>query len=137
MPSSPCIFVVEDNADDILLIKMALEEHRVLHELIVAGNSDEVTSVLRGIGRELPVPDLILVDLNIPGADGPSVVQRIRDHSLCSQMPLIVVTSSDSPRDREWTAAFRPRYYFRKPSDYDQFMTLGKIVHKTLTDERG
>jgi len=64
--------------------------------------------------------------------DGPDMFRLFRDHPCCCDTPLIVITSSDSPRDRAWTEQFRVAHFFRKPSNYDAFMKLGELVRAVV-----
>jgi CheY-like chemotaxis protein len=126
------ILLAEDNAGDVLLIRRALESHQVECKLIVAEDGDKVTAILARIGQDLPAPDVLILDLNLPRMDGRDMFQRVRAHPACSRTPLIVVTSSDSPADLAWTSAFGIAHYFRKPSNLDEFFQLGAVV-KALT----
>ena len=128
------VFLAEDNNGDVLLVRRALRTHQLDGELLVAQHGGEVTSLLERIGNDIPAPDVLILDLNLPRMDGPELFERVRAHPLCSQTPLIVVTSSDSPRDHEWTSAFNVAYYFRKPSSLDEFLTLGAVV-KSITSK--
>jgi CheY-like chemotaxis protein len=56
------------------------------------------------------------------------LLRIVRAHPLCTKTPLVVITSSESPRDREWTSAHGISHYFRKPSEYDASMQLGAVV---------
>ena len=86
-----------------------------------------------GTSPETPCPDLMLLDLNLPKVDGSTILQEFRKHPECSLTPVIVVTSSDAQTDRAKVAEFQITRYFRKPSDFDAFMELGRIV-KELFD---
>jgi len=122
------ILLAEDNPGDVYLVRQALIEHRVDAELFVAQNGDEWTALLERVGRDVPRPDLLLMDLNIPRIDGRELFRCVRAHPLCADVPLVVVSSSDSVKDRVWTNEFRVARYFRKPSDYDAFLHLGAVI---------
>jgi chemotaxis family two-component system response regulator Rcp1 len=126
------ILLAEDNPGDVLLVREALELQRLEFELCVAEDGDRLRNILTRLGKDLPRPDVVLLDINLPRIDGPELFQSIREHPLCADAPVIAVTSSDSPRDRAWTDQFRVTHYFRKPSSYDAYMQLGKLVCSVL-----
>jgi DNA-binding response OmpR family regulator len=76
-------------------------------------------------------PDLILLDLNLPKFTGAVLLEKLRACKKCAEIPVVIVTSSDSPKDRE-VATRLGSGYFRKPSDFEQFMLLGGIVRALL-----
>ncbi len=83
--------------------------------------------------RELDYsPQLILLDLNLPCTTGDQLLHRIRRSPCLVDVPVIVVTSSESPKDREAVAAFPGINYFRKPADFDQYMELGVLIKDVL-----
>ena len=131
------ILLAEDNFGDVLLVEQALTEHQVDHELHVVKDGDEALQFLDRMGEagEPPCPDVLLLDLNLPKVEGPQVLQQFRKHPACAQTPVIVVTSSDAPRDRKRVEALGATAYFRKPSELSEFMTLGALV-KELANGR-
>src|SRR5580700_2305608 len=97
------ILLAEDNPADVYLIREALREHGVNCALRVATDGAEV---LRMISSELSLEEaqqhlgLIILDLNLPRHDGTEILQRLRETAALSHVPVVVLTSSDSPRDR-------------------------------------
>ncbi len=122
------VFLAEDNICDVLLIRRAFEEHQLQFELLVAADGDEVTALLGRIGKDLPAPNLLMLDLNLPRMEGKELFRCVRAHPLCGKIPLLVATSSDSPHDHAWTSEFEVAHYFRKPSKLDEFLRLGAVV---------
>lgn len=126
------VLLAEDNPGDVMLVREALRQQLPAFDLVVVENGDKVRSFLSTPTDNHPSPDVLLLDLNLPRVDGPDMFRLLRNHPCCSDVPLIVITSSDSPRDRAWTEEFRVTYYFRKPSTYDAFMKLGELVHSVV-----
>ena len=128
------VFLAEDNRGDILLVRQALSAHAVPHELHVVRDGGEALEFVARMGKPgaEPCPDIILLDLNLPKVDGPAVLMEFRKHPQCANTPVVVITSSDRPRDRELMSAFGVAYYFRKPSDLGEFMELGLVVSRLL-----
>jgi CheY-like chemotaxis protein len=128
------IFLAEDNPADVLLVRDALEQARIACDVRCFSDGEQIIHAIEELERtpDLRVPDLLLLDLNLPRYPGHEVLRRIRAGSRFPGLPVIVLTSSDSPRDRQQASQLDVAYYFRKPSDYDQFMQLGHIVRKLL-----
>ena len=125
------IFLAEDNDGDVFLVRRALEKKGLPHELIVLNNGEEALHWLDGHTNGSS-PDLILLDLNLPRVDGGQLLSYIRKSDTFSCTPVIVLTSSDSPRDRDMAMERGANLYFRKPTDLKSFMELGRIVEETL-----
>lgn len=134
------IILVEDNPGDVLLIREALTMAGLSYDLIVQPDGEQALAYIGRIeSGELSCPDIVLIDLNIPRKSGDMVLARLRQGSVCAQVPVVIVTSSASPKDRAIVAGDRASVYFRKPSDYDEYMELGGLVRDltsfNLTDE--
>lgn len=131
------ILVAEDNPGDVFLIRRALAEHNIPHELHVAHDGEEAIEFVAKVGQPGGVPclDLLLLDLNLPKADGPQVLAELRKHPECAATPVVVVTSSDAAKDRERMAELGISRYFRKPSDLESFMKLGSVVREVLENQ--
>ena len=125
------ILLAEDNFADILLVQQALEEHQIPHELHVVRDGAEALAFLARMGQgQMPCPDVILLDLNLPKVDGAAVLSAFRKHPKCAQTPVVVVTSSDAEKDRSRMAELGVTRYFKKPSDLDAFLQLGAVVRE-------
>src|SRR5438270_3850318 len=109
------IFVAEDNRADVYLIRKALEDRHLAHRLHVVEDGEQAADFLRAAGTGGPCPDLILLDLNLPRQDGHELLQQLRQHPHCSNKPVIVISSSDSPNDYEFAQSLDAAF-FRKPS---------------------
>ena len=129
------ILLAEDNPGDVLLVQEALAEHQIKHELHVVQDGAKALDFVSRMGEpgEAPCPDLVLLDLNLPKADGPQVLREIRKHPECAHTPVIVVSSSDAPKDRARMAEFGIARYFRKPSDFEAFLQLGALIREVVT----
>jgi len=127
------VLLAEDNPGDVMLVRDALQQQSLEFDLVVLDNGDKIRSFLHTVAEnQLPGPDVLLLDLNLPRVDGPDMFRLIREHPCCCNVPLIVITSSDSRRDRAWTEEFGVAHYFRKPSNYDAFMKLGELVRSVV-----
>ncbi len=129
------ILLAEDNDGDVFLVRRALEKRGLAHELLLAHNGEEALDWLdshSGAEAQESALDLILLDLNLPRVDGGQLLSHIRKSNSFSRTPVIVLTSSDSPKDRQMALELGANLYFRKPTDLASFMDLGRIVEETL-----
>jgi len=122
------IFLAEDNPADVYLLKEALAvESSDAVDVIVAQDGEEAMDFVerRGAFQHTATPDLIVLDLNLPKSDGSDVLRSIRESSVLSSVPVVILTSSDSPRDRAAVESLGANHYITKPSDLDAFLALG------------
>jgi len=130
----PEILVAEDNPADVYLIREALREHGVEHPIRVVPDGEEVLRMISPLdpaGEDLYLV-LIILDFNLPKHDGIEILERLRDNPKLAHVPVAVVTSSDSPRDRLIATQLGAACYLRKPSNLEQFLSLGAIFKSML-----
>lgn len=77
-------------------------------------------------------PALVVLDLNLPKKTGIEVLEHLRNSRTCRDAAVLIVTSSDSDKDKAETTRMGANGYFRKPSSYDAFMKLGEVVREML-----
>jgi CheY-like chemotaxis protein len=129
------VLIIEDNPADVHLIREALTEQRVACELEAIDDGELAMAHLNAIdaGKQSP-PDAVLLDLNLPKVTGDMLLQRMRQSRMLQGVPIIVLTSSDSPGDRGQAEQFGASAYIRKPSNLDEFMAIGEVVRQALPD---
>jgi two-component system, chemotaxis family, response regulator Rcp1 len=132
MAQTARILLAEDNDGDVFLVRRALQKRGLLNELFVTHNGEEALAWLGEHTDTTVHPNLILLDLNLPRVDGAQVLSHIRKSDSFSRIPVIVLTSSDSPKDRQMALELGANVYFRKPTDLASFMDLGRIIEETL-----
>jgi DNA-binding response OmpR family regulator len=96
--------LVEDNPGDVQLVIEALEDHQVSCDLLVVTNGEQAAAFLDDIdaGKQ-PCPSLFILDLNLPRRPGTEILERMRTDSTCQHVPVVVLTSSDSQKDKmQW-----------------------------------
>jgi CheY-like chemotaxis protein len=125
------ILLAEDNAADVYLIREALREHNVSCDLRVAPDGQEVLDALAGDAPKIREVKLIILDLNLPRHDGIEILERLRDNGL-QHIPVVVLTSSDSQRDRDLAIHLGAVRFLRKPSELEQFLGLGAVFKELL-----
>jgi chemotaxis family two-component system response regulator Rcp1 len=132
--STATILLGEDNPADVYLIRQALEEHGVKYKLEIATHGGEMISALTSKGAN--PPDLIVLDLNLPRYDGLEILKLIRNDNSLQRIPVVILTSSDSPRDRVAASDFGADCYIRKPSKLDEFMAIGQTLQLLLNSRQ-
>ena len=91
------ILIVEDNPGDIALMKQRLMELGIGHELFALTSGEEALNYLddqtkKGQGEEQWLPQLIMIDLGLPGENGLDILSKLKDHEMLRDIPVIVVT---------------------------------------------
>jgi chemotaxis family two-component system response regulator Rcp1 len=125
------VLLGEDNPADVYLVREALRENGVECNLRVARDGEEVLEILSGESPGRESIDLIILDLNLPRHDGIEILEHLRESGL-KHIPVVVLTSSDSPRDRQTAIQLGAVRYLRKPSGLEQFLNLGAIFKAML-----
>ena len=130
-----CILLAEDNPADVMLVEQALKDHAVNCKLLVMSDGAEALRFFRQLDLDstMSVPDLVLLDLHLPKHDGEEIVRQIRGSECCAKTAVVVMSSSDSPKDKADALRYSARY-FKKPSELEAFMKLGAIVKEALSD---
>jgi two-component system response regulator len=127
------ILLVEDNADDVELTRIAFAEAKIANRLVVVGDGAEALDYLFARGRHsgrdaTELPSLVLLDLNLPKVDGREVLQAIRANATTRTLPVVVLTTSTEPFDVEASYALGVNSYIQKPVDFEQFVWAVKQV---------
>ena len=124
------ILLVEDNEGDIGLVEEVFEEGRINNNLSVAEDGDEAMMFLRKEGQFANVtrPDLILLDLNLPGKDGREVLKEVKEDNNLKKIPVVVLTTSKAEEDILKSYDLHANSYITKPVDFNQFMNVIKSI---------
>ena len=117
------ILLVEDNPDDVTLTIRALKKNHLLNDVIVARDGAEALDLLFGKGETPPMvlPELILLDINLPKVNGLEVLEKIRGNERTSLLPVVVLTTSDEDRDRMESYRLGANSYISKPVEFEEF----------------
>src|SRR5580692_3526504 len=130
----PEVLLADDNPSDVYLIREALREHAVDCVLRVVSDGKDALGVISGeTGTDGAANiSLIILDLNLPRHDGIEILQKLRESAWLDHVPVVVLTSSDSPRDRVLANELGATRYLRKPSSLDEFLSLGAVFKDLL-----
>jgi len=128
------ILVAEDNPADVYLIREAMRTHGVDCHVRIATDGQQVLQLLATAKppAEREPLDLIILDLNLPRHDGIEILQILKEKTRLPVVPVVVLTSSDSPRERQVAAQLGVVRFLQKPSSLDQFLSLGAVFRELL-----
>lgn len=130
------LFMIEDNPMDIELMTMALRESGLEFTLHIADNGERGGELLEKAGRGLPVPDLVLIDLNIPRVSGLELLAIARANPALQEIPIVIFSGSLNPRDVDAATKGGATAFFPKPLDVDGFFAAGQKLIEMLRPNR-
>lgn len=124
------ILLIEDNPGDVRLTKEALKEGKIINNLHVAEDGIEASAYLKKQGKykNEPIPDLILLDLNLPRKDGRELLAEIKEDQSFKHIPVVVLTTSKAEEDIIKSYESHANCYITKPVDMNQFIKIVKSI---------
>ncbi len=133
MSDQALFLLVEDTDDDVLLIRRAFVQANILNPLQVVRRGEEAIAYLKGEGlysnrAEYPLPDLVLLDLKLPGIDGFQVLRWIRQQPELKALRVVVLTSSDEIRDVNEAYKAGANSFLVKPVDFERFVEISQAL---------
>ncbi len=122
--------MIEDNPGDARLAREALKEGRLQTHLNVAADGEAGLDFLRrrGAHAAAPRPDLILLDLNLPGKSGREVLAEIKADPSLRRIPVVILSSSQAEKDVRDSYDLHANCYVAKPGDLDQFLGAVRAI---------
>jgi two-component system response regulator len=126
------ILLVEDNPGDVDLTKEALEGAKVCNRLHVAEDGEQALDFLfrKGQYADAPRPDLILLDLNLPKRDGREVLEEIRADADLTEIPVVILTTSQADEDVGHAYRLHANCYIAKPVRFQQFLHVIQAIEE-------
>ena len=124
------VLLVEDSPGDVRLSQEAIKDAKVQMKLHVAGDGAEAMAFLAREGKyaNVPRPDLILLDLNLPKKDGREVLEGIKESRTLKSIPVVILTTSSSEADILRSYRLHANCYITKPVGLDGFLTVVKSI---------
>ena len=127
------ILLAEDREDDIILITKAFEKTQLNFPLYVVRDGEEVIAYLDGFGKfsnraEYPLPDLLLLDLKMPGTDGFEVLRWVRSQPGFGHLRILVLTSSTDIHDVNRAYSLGANSFMVKPFDFENTKELARVI---------
>jgi CheY-like chemotaxis protein len=135
MLSTDLVLVAEDNPDDALLLRRALEKAGIVARLKIVSDGEELLLYLQGRGayanrENNPMPALIILDLKMPRKSGLEVLQWLSDNHDLAVVPTIVLSASSLEEDARNAYHLGANTYFVKPSTFDELVETMKMVEE-------
>lgn len=126
------ILLVEDNPGDVRLTQEALKESRVANVVNVVQDGEEAMAYLRHADgfEEVPRPDIILLDLNLPKKDGREVLAELKSDANLRRIPVVILTTSEAEQDILRSYDLHANCYITKPVDLDDFMEVVRYIEE-------
>ena len=127
------ILLVEDNRMDVELTLDAFKEARLLNTIYVSPNGQDALNYLFGRDKyadriTYPMPNLVLLDLKLPGIDGFEVLRQVKSAPILKRLPVVILTSSKEEGDRALTYDIGANSYIVKPVSFDGFLGVIKQI---------
>jgi len=124
-PAKP-LLLVEDNADDAMILRRALGDARITEPLVHLPDAEQALAYLRTATN--PRPTLILLDLNLPGMSGVEFLRTIKKDAALSEIPVVVLSTSDERRDILDSFDLSVAGYIVKPMEYAALVETVKVI---------
>jgi CheY-like chemotaxis protein len=130
------ILLVEDNPGDARLTREALREGRMRNRLHHMRDGVEALAFLRREApfEDAPMPDLVLLDLNLPRKNGTQVLAEMKEEPRLRLIPVVVLTTSEAEQDVLRTYELHANCYITKPVDLDKFLAIVRAVEEFWVD---
>ncbi|HEO65515.1 MAG TPA: response regulator [Spirochaetes bacterium] len=127
MRSQKSILLVEDDKVDVMTVKRAFKELKVVNRLVTAGNGEEALDILRNEENEKPC--FVLLDLNMPKMNGIEFLKIVKQDDVLKRIPVIVLTTSKEEQDRFESFNLSVAGYMIKPVDFAKFLDMMKAIN--------
>jgi len=127
------ILLVEDDLGDQKLITVSLRNQKLGNEVHIASSGEEAMEFLYQRGKYsdgAPQPDLILLDLNMPGMGGKEFLRQMKEDEKMRSIPVVILTSSDSDADIFDTYNLHASGYIKKPVKLEDFKRVVKAINE-------
>ena len=124
------ILLAEDDGDDVLMARDALNDADADHELHRVADGEELMDYLHGRAGTAPQPDLIFLDLNMPGKDGREALGEIKSDPRLRRIPVVVLSTSSDPVDIADSYDLGANSYLVKPRDYGGWVEMMRAVDR-------
>ena len=129
------ILLVEDNPADIRLIKEIFKDFKTQNKMHIVTNGIAAMEFLykKGEYKNVPRPDMVLLDLNLPRKDGREVLVEIKENENLKSIPVIILTTSSAPEDISETYNYA-NSFITKPANLDNFIKILKSLEDFWID---
>jgi chemotaxis family two-component system response regulator Rcp1 len=124
------ILLVEDNPGDVRLTQEAFKAGKIRNNLYVVRDGDEALDFLyrRNSFKDAPIPDMILLDLNLPKRDGREILEEIKSKDPLRRIPVVVLTTSKADEDVLRSYNLHANCFITKPIELDEFFKVIRMI---------
>ena len=129
MGTKHSVLVVDDDSDDRHFIHEAFRLSNIDVDVVEFSNANDIVGALKNLGKEHPI-SLIFLDLNLPGKNGIEALRELKEDEDCTHIPTVVLTTSNSDRDRNESYAMGANCFLSKPNSFDMYMKMLSSVFK-------
>jgi two-component system response regulator len=129
------VLLIEDSPADAMLLKIALDEAGFDYNLTAFRDGASAVEYVRAQSKDSGLPDIILLDINVPKVNGLDVLKEIRRVDRFVKIPVLVLSSSQSPREQSALLSVTDVRFEIKPSDLDGYLELGRTIRSVLTGD--
>jgi CheY-like chemotaxis protein len=138
----PVILMVEDDPNDVFLLKRALEKEQVRLPVRTVSDGDEAIRYLGGVGEfadrdRHPLPCLVILDLKLPKKNGLEVLSWLRSHEEIRDLPVFMLTSSGEPHERNEAERHGVEVYRVKPVTLQGLLQVAREIHQEADEHCG
>lgn len=124
------VLLVEDDPGDVTLTREAFADNKLRNQLYVVNDGESALEFLRKQGEfsDVPTPDLVLLDLNLPRMDGREVLAVLKEDETLRTIPVVVLTTSEAEEDIVRSYALHANAYVTKPVDFERFIRVVRQI---------
>ncbi|MFT5884172.1 MAG: CheY-like chemotaxis protein [Arcticibacterium sp.] len=126
MKKTTHILIAEDDLDDQLLLKSAFGENQSSCQVTFVADGEQLLNHLKEGNKDNKLPDLILLDLNMPKIDGREVLKQIRADTELSHIPVLIISTSSAEGEIKAAYSLGASAYLVKPASYEKLLLLVK-----------
>lgn len=135
MPEHAVILLAEDEEDYVLLVRKAFNDAGIPNPLHVVSTGVEVMAYFQGTGKysnrdEYPLPDLLLLDLKLPGYSGLEILAWVRSQPALARLRILVLTSSDRIKDVNDAYRLGANSFLTKPYDFLNLVEFSRLIQE-------
>jgi CheY-like chemotaxis protein len=133
-PTPLAILAIDDSPAHISILRRVLDRHGLLYTLQIIADGTQALHFFDQLAQYAHVayPDLLLLDLHLPGHHGTELLQRFKAIPRCAGITVIIVTASVEPTDRTETLALGADAFFQKPFRFAEYMELGHLIKQLV-----
>jgi CheY-like chemotaxis protein len=126
------VVIADDDQDDHFLVKQALCELGIDHQVTSVYSGYQLLELLGNIDNDVKLPDVILLDINMPRLDGFSVLQRVAADELQEKVPVFILSTSRTETDRNRSKQLGAKGFYTKPFFYEELKQIIANIHSKV-----